>query len=453
MWFEVRASPDPAGLALYFADVSARRDAQQRADLAAARMQLMASVTAELVVTLELAPAATRLARLLVPALADYCIVTVDDGNGPRDLAAAHADPAKQALLDRYVASRIKGMSDSHPVLRSLATGLPILAPAAAQTVAEAGMKTGPAGDLLAALAPESGATLPLLTRGRTLGALTLVRGSERPAFGEADLEVALEVAARAAAALDNARLYADEHSLAESLQRSLLTEPPDVDGLEIAVRYVPAAETASVGGDWFDSFVQADGATTVVIGDVLGHDREAAAAMGQVRGLLRGIAWHTAEGPAAVLSGLDAAMQGLGVGTTATAVVARIEQHAAPDGPGHVRVRWSNAGHPPPMIVRPDGAVTTLDGPTPDLLLGIDARTERGEEVADLLPGMTLLLYTDGLVERRGQSLDDGLAVLRETLGDLGSATLDDLCDRTLSDMLPDDVEDDVALIVVRLS
>jgi serine phosphatase RsbU (regulator of sigma subunit) len=215
------------------------------------------------------------------------------------------------------------------------------------------------------------------------------------------------------------------------------------VDGVEIEVRYEPAAEAAQVGGDWYDAFLQQDGSTVVVIGDVVGHDTEAAAAMGQMRSLLRGIAVHTGSGPASVLRGVDQVMETLQVDTTATALVARLEPEV---------LRWSNAGHPPPMLVDADGSVRELAS-SPDLLLGLEPATSRQEHVAGWQPGATVLLYTDGLVERRGQSLDQGMLRLREELTLLAALDLPlgELCDRLLQRMLPETPEDDVALAAVR--
>jgi serine phosphatase RsbU (regulator of sigma subunit) len=237
---------------------------------------------------------------------------------------------------------------------------------------------------------------------------------------------------------------------LAEGLQRSLLSEPPVADGLQIAVRYVPAAEAARVGGDWYDAFLAPDGGTLLVIGDVVGHDTQAAAAMGQVRGLLRGIAFTTGDSPAAVLTRLDHAVTGLHPDTTVTSVVARVE--AGPGRPdGAIRILWSNAGHPPPMVVTADGSVTVLSAARADLLLGWDPDTTRAESEATLARGATLLMYTDGLVERRGEDLDQGLDRLRTALGRIAAHPLDQLCDELLATMRPLVPDDDVALIAVR--
>jgi serine phosphatase RsbU (regulator of sigma subunit) len=329
----------------------------------------------------------------------------------------------------------------------------------------------GEARDLAQQLNAGSVAVVPLLGRGRTVGLLSVFRDRDQPALTPGELDTLLEVAGRAGLALDNARLYAGQRDVAEILQRSMMTAPPEPDQVEVAVRYVSAAEAAQVGGDWYDAFVQDAGVTMVAIGDVVGHDTEAAAAMNQVRSLLRAIAVHTGDGPADVLRGVDRAMTRLQPDTTATAVIARFEQTAEEREAGVTRVRWSNAGHPPPMIVvtpdptaaddrdwrlgeRPDDAVDALWSDRFDLLLGLDPETPRTETVVTLHPGATVWLYTDGLVERRGQSLDEGLGKLRGVLDYLGHEGLDleEACEELLRRMLPERPEDDVALVAVRL-
>jgi serine phosphatase RsbU (regulator of sigma subunit) len=239
---------------------------------------------------------------------------------------------------------------------------------------------------------------------------------------------------------------------LAEALQRSLLTDPPQFEQAEVVVRYVPAAEAARVGGDWYDAFVQRDGAAVVVIGDVVGHDTAAAAAMGQLRGLLRGIAHYSGAGPVEVLRGLDEAIWDMHTDTLATAAVARFER-ADGDARGWARLRWANAGHPPPLVLSPDGVVTVLGEPIGDLMLGVDPTVERIESVTTLPPGAVVLLYSDGLVERRGSTIDDGTARLVEHLRELAHRPLGDLCDALLRRMLLRTPEDDVALVAVRIA
>ncbi|MHA3701659.1 SpoIIE family protein phosphatase [Jatrophihabitans sp. YIM 134969] len=243
---------------------------------------------------------------------------------------------------------------------------------------------------------------------------------------------------------------------LAESLQRALLTPPPQPDGLQVAVRYRSAGHHAQVGGDWYDALVTPSGETVLVIGDVVGHDSAAAAAMGQLRGVLRTLAYDadrggTADTPAAILTRLEHAAVGLAVDTMATLVLARIDP-ADPAAGGSRRMHWSNAGHPLPVLVHADGRVEVLDT-KPDILIGVAADAERHDHTVDLPPGSTLLGYTDGLVERRDLSQEIGLDRLREVLAPLAGLDLDALLDALLAELAPEPGEDDTALLAVRVT
>ena len=249
--------------------------------------------------------------------------------------------------------------------------------------------------------------------------------------------------------------LYARSRRVAQAartLQRSFLSEPPDPDHLEFAVRYVPAAQEAQVGGDWYDVFQQPGGATALVIGDVVGHDTEAAACMGQLRGLLRGISYDSADGPAGVLTRLDRAMDGLRLKTLASVLVARLEQTQEEFDRGVTRLRWSNAGHLPPVVLYPDGSTEVLTRSPAELLTGVHVGAVRRDHEVTLPRGSTVLLYTDGLVERRDQLFDIGVQRLQTELTALRDRPLAELADELLSRVLPDRAEDDVALIAVRL-
>lgn len=303
-------------------------------------------------------------------------------------------------------------------------------------------------------------AFLPLLGREECLGALAVSWVEEHPLRPD-EVELLDGFAAQCAQALQRIRATEAERRsataarrMSEALQRSLLTQPPLPGPLEVAVRYQPAAQEAQVGGDWHDAFRTAAGSTLLVVGDVTGHDRAAAATMGQVRSLLRGAAYDSDDSPGVLLSRLDAALAGLQVGSLATAVLARVEDGSEAPVPGGAaaphRLRWSNAGHLPPLLRRPDGEVDVLDG-EPDLLLGLDPWTPRGERVADLLVGSTVLLYTDGLVERRTASLDEGVAGLAKVFAVEGWRTPEVLCDLLLATVGPE-AEDDVALLVLRV-
>ncbi|SNS61025.1 PAS domain S-box-containing protein [Geodermatophilus pulveris] len=448
-WYELRAWPSPEGLSVYFLEVTDRRRARDRAERSAQRLALLAQVSAELAGTLDVQAATSRLPRLLVPGLAPWCIVTVVDAEGrPRDVGWWHAEPASRALVERYAAVRLDAMPATSPVARALLAGEAVRADA--RDVATL-LPVGEARELLTALDPGSAVCLPLRGRGRTLGVLTLYYAPGEVLSRE-DQATAQDVADRAGLALDNTRLYAQQQQLAEGLQRSLLTEPPEPDHAEIAVRYLPAVEAARVGGDWYDAFLQPSGATMLVIGDVVGHDTEAAAAMGQLRGLLRGIATYSDANPVEVLRGLDASMAVLQTRVLATAAVARFEQTEDERRRGVTRMRWANAGHLPPLVINPDGSVAELAAWKGDLLLGVDHEVERQESVVTLDRGATVLLFTDGLVERRDADLDAGLVRLREALADVVHLPLEDLLDEVLERLVDGRPEDDVALVAVRL-
>jgi PAS domain S-box-containing protein len=448
-WYELRAWPSPDGLSVYFLEVTERKRIQERAEKSAQRLSILAQVSAELAGTLDAKSATSHLPRLVVPALADFCIVTVVDADGrSRDVGSWHVDPAAREVLQRYAAVRLESMPAVSPLARSLVTGEVNREDVA--TVLDM-LPPGEARDLLALLAPESAAVVPLRGRGRTLGLLTLYfRPGSHPS--DEDLSTAQDVADRAGLALDNARLYGAQQQLAEGLQRSLLTEPPEPDHAEIAVRYLPAAEAARVGGDWYDAFLQPGGTTMLVIGDVVGHDTAAAAAMGQLRGLLRGIATYSDAGPVEVLRGLDASMTTLQTRTLATAAVARFEQTADEFARGVTRMRWANAGHLPPLIINPDGTLAELASWRGDLLLGVDPEAQRRESVVTLDRGSTVLLYTDGLIERRDADLDAGLVRLRETLTELADRPLQVLLDEVIERLVHGRPDDDVALVAIRL-
>jgi serine phosphatase RsbU (regulator of sigma subunit) len=274
----------------------------------------------------------------------------------------------------------------------------------------------------------------PMLPRDEEyLAFLDLVAAALRQALDR----VAVRAAERQAAEL--------QRSLATALQRSLLPEPPPDGRVQIALRYQPAVELAQVGGDWYDFFELPDGTLTLVIGDVAGHDQRAAAAMAQVRNVLRGVSYTLCPAdPSAVLRGVDRVLTRSPERTVATGVVV----HARADGGTGISVRWSNAGHPPPVHIDATGAARLLET-RPDLLLGLDEEARRSDHDLTLAPGETLVLYTDGLVERRGVVVTKGLEWLVGTLQGRHRDSVEQLCDELLAEA--DAGGDDVALLVLR--
>ncbi|WP_308281511.1 SpoIIE family protein phosphatase [Cellulomonas sp. PS-H5] len=420
---------------------------------------LVSAVATDLGRTMALDEAVERLTRLLVPAVADWCLVTLvddDESRAPRrrlrDVGWWHADPARRDQVAAYARERIGALVPGSMLMRAIDSGEVVHVHDAAVEALDRVLLPGPARDLVGLLAPSSLTVAPLRSRGRTLGAVSLFNGPGRPPLSPQEVASVVEVIATAAIALDNARLYRRQRDVAATFQRSLLTAPVEPDHMQVVVRYQPAAEAARVGGDWYDAFLQHDGGTMLVIGDVVGHDVEAAALMSQLRSMLRAIAVVTRNSPADVLALLDAAVRTLQIPALATVVVARVEQTPEERAAGRTRLRWSSAGHPPPMVVGPDGTVRVLDEQRPDLLLGIDPARERVDHETVLAYGETVLLYTDGLVERRNRPLRAGLADLRAALARHGARDLDDLCDALLAELPGGPGEDDVALVAVRL-
>jgi PAS domain S-box-containing protein len=413
------------------------------------QLQLLAEAGRVLSGTLEIDQQVEQLAELVVPGLGDWCWLVVTDEQGRlHDLACAHRDPSRRAELETYVRSMVAVMTDQAAARVVTATGRPMVMPVidwehVGQVLPEPSVR-----ESLARLGAASGTVVPLVARGQTLGALGLFNREERGPLSQDQVDTAIEIGRRAGLALHHARLYGQKRALADALQRSMLTEPPRGGEFEIVVRYVPAAAGAEIGGDWYDAFLQRGGDTVLAIGDVVGHDTRAAAAMGQVRGLLRGISYSTGGTPAEVLTELDRAVEGLALDTMATVLVARLE----PDPGGGTVMRWANAGHPPAILIDADGAVSVLDGKPADLLLGVSPEAVREDHIEVLERGATVLLYTDGLVERRDRDIDAGTQELVGVLRECAGLPLGELCDRVLERLFLPDAEDDVAVLAVRL-
>jgi len=335
------------------------------------------------------------------------------------------------------------------PMVHTTATGVAYFLPDRA-----AALELFPGGaDIYERAGTHASACVPLSGGDGTFGALAVAFAEPRR-WREAEQNLLVGLAALTAQALERLAAQRAERETAavigrwsETLQRSLLSAPHQPAGVEIAVRYQPAAHEAQVGGDWYDAFPGPDGATVLVIGDVSGHDRDAAAAMAQGRNILRGVAQSLIQSPGAVLSMLDRAMARLQVSTLATAVLCQI--HARSVRANAWTFRWSNAGHPPPLLLRSDGTACLLDR-DPGLLLGLEPETLRRSHELELAAGDTVLLYTDGLVERRGEHLDDGLERLLTTAQQHAGLPLEQFCDALLT-ALGVGAEDDIALLAAR--
>lgn len=289
---------------------------------------------------------------------------------------------------------------------------------------------------------------VPLTVRGTLYGDLYVADKMDGTPFDDDDVGLLTALASAAGVSLENARLYEQLKGAAEHFQRRMLPVLRDLAPLEAAARYEPASELLRLGGDWYDAMVLPDGATCVVVGDVTGHDVEAAPLMGQIRSMLRAIALDRCGPPGLVVSRLDHALTTFEDPPTATLVFGRIERGR--EEAGEYTFGWSNAGHLPPLLVGADGRTRYLAPARHGIPVGIDATVPRFSHEHPFPPGSTLVLFTDGLVERRDQDIDTGLGDLAEQTARLATAPLEELCDALIS-RSPQVFDDDVAVLALR--
>ncbi|GAA3481477.1 SpoIIE family protein phosphatase [Streptomyces yanii] len=289
----------------------------------------------------------------------------------------------------------------------------------------------------------------PLRGRRRVIGAAVFLRGTERPPFEANDLLVAAQLATHTALGIDKAVLYGREAYIADELQRTMLPDSlPQPTGVRLASRYLPAAETARVGGDWYDAIPLPGSRVALVVGDVMGHSMTSAAIMGQLRTTAQTLAGLDLP-PQEVLHHLDEQAQRLGSDRMATCL------YAVYDPVAH-RITIANAGHPPPVLLHLGGRAEVLRVP-PGAPIGVGGVDFEAVEL-DAPSGATLLLYTDGLVESRLRDVWTGIEQLRERLaatarltGPDHSPPLEALCDDVLDMLGPGDRDDDIALLAAR--
>lgn len=431
-------------------DVTGRRAAEVARDALQTRLQVVRRsqeflhhASQVLAAATDYTDTLTQLARVAVPTLGDLCFIDVVEGDRMRRRAAEHGDPAQQPLADR-LREFGPNLAGSHPAARAARTGGTHWTAEVTDEMLRDAATCDAHYELVKQLGYSGFIAVPLRADDELLGILTLVSCGKRR-FGPDDVMLVEEIAERVALVIAKARRYDREHEIAVALQRSMLTALPDLDPWQIAARYVPAAGDAQVGGDWYDAFCTPSGIPVLVVGDVVGHDLEAAAAMGQLRSATRALAWSGAPDPADILTRLESVTQGLAVTDFATVICALLELDDA-----GARVRWSSAGHPPPVVVRADGRAELLTGRN-DPVLGVMTGTSRREHTADLSPGTTLVLYTDGLVERRSQPAVDGVRRLVAEAATLAQASVAEFCDSLIA-RLADGAEDDVALLAVRV-
>jgi PAS domain S-box-containing protein len=409
--------PEPGPVRL---PTTTRRTRRASVDQAALdRLSLLADTSGALAGTLHLQEGLRRVCHVLTRRLADWCAVDLlDEAGRVERVCIVHRDPEAPVYAEHL--GRLPPMSeDTQGSLPRVLLGAgPLLltdmpAPGQARSELDARQLR-----LVEQLGGHSAIMAPLRARREVLGALTLVRTGEEHPFTQQDVLLVAELVRGIALGVDNARLHEHAQHTAERLQRALLPRLPKTGPLELAARYVPSSTTAQVGGDWYDGFTLPDGDTVLVIGDVSGHDLRAAVAMSTLRNMLRGIAVGCQDSPGGVLRHLDRASNALSPQATATCVYGLVKGGAA----GPWDLHHSSAGHLPPLLTTREGGTRYLDGGA-GLLIGMDPDVPRPSARDHLPPESTLLLYTDGLIERREQSLDDSMARLRRRTAALARA------------------------------
>ncbi|MFK0154759.1 SpoIIE family protein phosphatase [Streptomyces sp. NPDC090493] len=446
------------GAALSAYDYSAQYDSRER-------LSLLGEARTRIGTSLDVAGTARELAEVVVPRFADVVIVdllpAVFRGDLPEPVSSGPVVLRRAAYRSASADDRDRSANEErlHPasssITRCLATGRPELL---SGTTVDPDLWTPDE-----SVRPEAGGhgvhsliMVPVRARGAVLGTVLFVRGTEaRKPFTTDDLEVTEDLVARAAICLDNARRFTRERGIALELQRRLLPPgPTEHPAVETATRYLPAGGDTEVGGDWFDVIPLPGARVGLVVGDVVGHGVHAAASMGRLRSAVRTLAdidlppdelltrlddivTQSANGADTEAGGADAVPGELGA-SCLYAVYDPVSRSCA----------LARAGHPSPVLVNPDGSTRILDVPVgPPLGLG-----SLPFEMAELTvpEGSVLALYTDGLVETRGQDLDERLDTLRHVLGE-PAPSLEALCDAVLAALDTETRRDDVALLIAR--
>jgi serine phosphatase RsbU (regulator of sigma subunit) len=413
------------------------------------RLALLAETTTWLTSTLDVDEALRRLTHLMVPRLADWVVVDlITRRDEVTRSVVAHFEggtvvrrPDLEGPMPPIPAESLMPLSRA---LRGAASAL--VSPETYQGPPDADIALAQR-RLFVATGMHSAVVAPVRGLREVLGALTLGRSEQPARYTRADLALLEDITRRAGLALDNARLYERQRTVGQTMQRHLLPQLPRVPGIGIAARSRPAPEASEVGGDWYDAFVLGDGALVLAVGDVVGHDLEAAAGMAQLRNMLRAYSWSEQDPPSRIVERLDLACLNIAEVSMATLICGRLT--GGEDG--HYHVSWTNAGHPPPLLVTADGAARYLtDGHGP--LLGLGMGHARHDGTVLLPPGSTLVLYTDGLVESPRHAIDEGLDRLLRNAVDLAGLPLDEFTDQLLERSRPPGNEDDVAVLAVRV-
>ncbi|WP_369174808.1 SpoIIE family protein phosphatase [Streptomyces sp. R28] len=444
----------PSGSVATLRDSTELRALSGRAEEARERLNMLYDAGVGIGTSLDVTRTAEELAELAVPRFADYATVDLFDA------VLAGGQPEAVTRLRRTASSGIRKDAPLHPVgehlrfvdsspqARALTDGQAVVEPRLQKALGWRAQDLERSAQVMD-FGIHSLIAVPLRAGSLVLGVVSFWRSQKGEPFDADEVALAEELVARAAVSIDNARRYTREHSMAVTLQRSLLPRRlPEQNALDIAYRYLPAQ--AGVGGDWFDVLPLSGARVALVVGDVVGHGLHAAATMGRLRTAVHNFSALDLP-PDELLALLDE-------------LVARIDQDEAEEGesapvagatclyaiydPVSRRCTIARAGHPPPALIRPDGTVEFPDVPAgPPLGLG-GLPFETAE--LELAQDSRLVLYTDGLVEDRERDIDEGLELLRAALARAGRSP-EETCQSVLEGRLPERPSDDIALLVAR--
>ncbi|MDX6534993.1 MAG: hypothetical protein QOF68_2737 [Gaiellales bacterium] len=415
------------------------------------RLRFLAEASDLLGESLDREVALARLAELAVPRLADWCSIDVLEGGAIRNAAVAHFDATKVALareLQQRFPPHVDDPTGSAAVIR---TGRAEFVPEITDELLVELIDEPELLQIIRDLHLRSAVTAPLTARGSTFGALTLIQAESGRRYTQEDLELAEDLAHRAALAIDNARLYSDQVEITRTLQRSLLpVRLPDIPGLRVTTSYQPAGENNEVGGDFYDLWEIPGIGFGVAIGDVCGKGAAAAAVTSLTRHTVRTASMHEPT-PSRVLRVLNDAIRRR-VHDRRFSTVAYAYGRATLDGGWNLTL--SLGGHPHPILVRADGTIERLGDP--GTLLGIFDAVRVSDRTYHLAPGDVVVFWTDGVTERRNGSLLFGEERLEEVLRKTGGTSPDHVIsaiEDALNDFAPGPPQDDVALLVLQAS
>jgi serine phosphatase RsbU (regulator of sigma subunit) len=412
-------------------------------------MGLLIEAGAVLASSLDLTTTMGQVARLTVPRLADLCVIDLRDDDGSiKDVAVAAARDRLARDLEQLRARYPLDPAGGHPVARVISSGEPELLPEMTSTLLSSFAQGSEHARFMIDHDYHSAVVAPLLARGRTLGALSVLRLGDSVPYGSEDLDLVCELALRAALAIDNARLYTERTRIAHTLQQALLPESlPEIPGAEIEALYCAAGELNEVGGDFYDVFQQDANHWLLAIGDVCGKGPRAAGVTALARHTLRAAA-ISGQSPTEMLGTLHRALRHQPPGADLCTVCLVTIAHS----PGHTRLTVTLAGHPPPLLISRSGEATQIG--RPGTLLGVIDPIEIRESEAELHPGQTLLLYTDGVTEAgrpQRQLGEQGLLDLCRQAPRLALPALLEHIEHAALERAEGGLRDDIALLALR--